>query len=143
MAKKKQKTEDESTTEQVASPDSLWVLTYPSGHEQSKKQAITFLESIVKDGPTSVVLPDAYTLTRVGPSTPFFTWDPQTPPDRKERRDDDPPYRAIRVNNSLSPLYKMGRLIRPLTAINAEFPVWEVEIEGIMREVHSPEEAWS
>ena len=73
---------------------------------------------------------------------PHFTWDQQTPPLTRERRDDEPPYPPMRVINSLTPVTKMGTAIRPLTAIDAEYAVWEVEIEGVMREVRNPEEAW-
>lgn len=124
------------------SDDGLWVLTIPPANQQIRDHAIGLMKTITEDGVKGLVLPDSSTLTRVGGTLPQFTWDMQTPPPRKERRDDDPPYSGIRVNNSLTPIHKMGRLIRPLTAADDEFPVWEVDVEGTVREVHSPEEAW-
>jgi hypothetical protein len=146
MAKKKQidagGTVIVASSEKATSTDGLWVLYFPAGQVELRDQCAKLLEEITTKGPSGVTIPDSCKLTRIGDNSPHFTWDQQTPPLTRERRDDDPPYPAMRVINSLTPVTKMGRAIRPLTAIDAEYAVWEVEIEGVMREVRNPEEAW-
>jgi hypothetical protein len=145
---KKKKTDTGGTIvipvdEKVTSADRLWVMEFPAGNPAARDEAIKLLEMIAEDGIRAIAVPDSFKLTRIGDNRPVLTWDQQTPPLTRERRDDDPPYPPMRVINSLTPVTKMGRPVRPLTAIDAEFAVWEVEIEGAKREVRNPEEAWS
>lgn len=76
---------------------------------------------------------------------PYFTWDGQTiPPTREYDPERDGPYPVVQVHNSQSPgLKKQGRLIRPVTKPDAEFPIWEVDIGGEVIVCHDPEEAWN
>lgn len=110
----------------------------------SEEQSECRIDALPLDSPEVEAMRKDSALRGLYISGPYFTWDIQGPqPPRKERRDDDPPYPVVRVYNSHSPgLFKQGRLVRPITPINAELAIWEVEIEGRILTVHDPEEAW-